>query len=61
MMSARFLGRQYNTAAQTNSVFLKGWIPVGDYSAARALSYYYFENMLMLIVILWLIKWLFAC
>ncbi len=34
---------------------------MGDYCALRALSYYYFENMLMLIVILWLLKWLFAC
>ena len=33
---------------------------MGDYYAARALSYYYFENILMLIIILWLIKWLFA-
>lgn len=26
----------------------------------HALNYYYFESMLMLIVILWFIKWLFA-
>lgn len=32
-----------------------------EIDAARAWSYYYFENILMLIVILWLIKWLFAC
>ena len=30
-----------------------------DYSFYRNLSYYYFENMLMLIIILWLLKWLF--
>jgi len=34
---------------------------VEDYQALRAKSYYYFETMLMLILILWLIKWLFAC
>ncbi len=33
---------------------------VMDYCAMRALNYYYFETMLMLIIVLWLIKWLFA-
>ncbi len=25
-----------------------------------SLSYYYFENILLLIIILWLVKWLFS-
>ena len=37
----------------------KGLIPVEYYHTARATSLFYFETMLMLILILWLIKWLF--